>query len=123
MILDNIKNYLIEKEVAVEEEIKLNHDDSQNENVIVLWIYESIPIDMGSRPLIQVTVKNNDIGLAEEKCRVLYDVLYPPEQFAKQIVMDGMSVNVTPVYEPFFKEKEENGRYCFNFNIRVNTVR
>lgn len=122
MILDDLKAFLIAEELATDEEIQFNYDNLTT-NSIVLWVYGSVPTDLGSKPTIQIAVKNTDMLAAQTKIQAIYDALYPKDQFQNAIIINSKTMHIRPNQEPFFNEMDKQNRYVFIFNITVTQDR
>lgn len=122
MILDDLKAFLITNNLALEEEIQFNFDGSVG-NSVVLWVYGSVKTDLGSRPTIQIAVKNTDMLMAQTQIQAIYDALYPADQFEAKIQINNKPMHIKPNQEPFFNEKDAQDRFIFIFNITVTKDR
>lgn len=122
MILDDLKAFLVANNLATSTEIKFDFDGSTT-NGVVLWNYGSIPTDLGSRPTIQIAVKDTVMDTARTKARAIYDALYPKDQFQKGILINNKLMHITPRQEPFFNEQDASKRFVYIFNIIVNLDR
>jgi hypothetical protein len=122
MILDDLKAFLVANNLATSTEIKFDFDSS-TANGVVLWQYDGIVTDLGSRPAIQIAVKDTAMVTARTKIQAIYDALYPKDQFQKVIEINGKNMHITPRQEPFFNEKDASNRYIYIFNIIVNLDR
>jgi hypothetical protein len=119
LILDDLKSFITEKNIADAESIKFDYDGSIGENCIVLWKNGSQPCDLAHRPTIQVTVKNTDLSVSRLVSEEIFKALYPDEQYQKSIQINGKTMHVQVIKEPFYLEKDESGRHCYVFNVAI----
>lgn len=122
MILDDLKAFLVAENIDTATNIYLDYG-SPTGNCVVLWNYGSIPTDLGSRPTIQIAVKDTVMATARTKIQAIYDALYPKDQFQKGILINNKLMHITPRQEPFFNEKDASNRFVYIFNIIVNLDR
>lgn len=95
--------------------------ERQNANeCIVLWLYDGTPNVVARNAKIQITVKNKEISKAEKMSDLIFDTLYPKGQYNKAIEINSKLMNIKPLQEPFYNEKDQNDRHCYVFNINVD---
>jgi len=122
MILDDLKAFLIANSLATDSEIIFNFDSS-TDNAIVLWKYGSVKTDLGSRPTIQIAVKDTDQLTADIRSQAIFDAICPKNKFQESIIINSKTMHIEANQEPFFNEKDAQNRYIFIFNITVTQDR
>ena len=90
MILDDLKNFIIQNSLAKGKEIKYDYDASKGDEMILLHLYDSAPCNLARRSGVRITVKFNDLTEARETCFELHDLLFPEELFQKAVKNKGL---------------------------------
>lgn len=108
---------------GIELPINFNFSSERNEDCIVLWQYDGTPNMLARNAKIQITVKMEDMKAAEEMSDLIYSILYPIDQYKKVIEINGKNMHIRPLQEPFYNEKDQNGRHCYVFNVNVDYSR
>lgn len=119
MVLDDLKAFILEKGIVPDESIKFDFDGGLGENVIVFWNNGSVPCDLARRSTIQVTVKNSDLDASRLICEEIYKAFYPEELYQKSMSINGKTMHINSLKDPYFLEKDSSGRHCYVFNIVV----
>jgi len=73
-ILNEIRTYLINKELVSAAECKMNISD-QSDELVCLWIYGGYREVLGTSPSIQIKVFSKDAKTAEEKIFAIFKAL------------------------------------------------
>lgn len=120
-VLSEIKQHLVNKSIVTTAECKYNCADTSNEQV-VLWQYGGYGTDFGQQPTIQIKVFSATSTTAETKINAIYDELIANDTNKyKMINTTKMWINANQ--QPFFSEKDTQGRVIWIFNITVITKR
>ena len=61
MILDDLKNFIIQNSLAKGKEIKYDYDASKGDEMILLHLYDSAPCNLARRSGVRITVKTGII--------------------------------------------------------------
>lgn len=117
-LLEDLKNHL--KDNGVKTQINFNFSSEKNENCVVLWQYDGTPNMVARNAKVQITVKNSNMKKAEDLADLIFDILYPIDQFKKAIEINGKLMHIQPIQEPFYNEKDASGRHCFVFNVNID---
>ncbi len=119
MILDDLKNFIVEKVSADEQTIKYDCDSSKGEDIILLNLYNSLPCDLARRSSVKITVKNKDLELSRNLCFSLHDLLFPEDCFQKSIVINKKIMHAALNKGPFYLEKDSSKRHCYVLDITL----
>lgn len=87
---------------------------------VVLWKYDGTPNMVARNAKVQITVKNPNMLESEKTADLIYSILYPIGQYKKAIEINGKSMQIRPLQEPFYNEKDQTGRHCYVFNINID---
>ena len=122
MILDDIKNFIVQNALAQEDIIKFDYDASSGDDTILLHLYNNIPCDLARRSGIKITFKFNDLKIARDTAFALHDLLFPKESFQKSILINGKTMhsrlNNGPSYQGLDPSKRHN--YVLDITITYN---
>ena len=118
MILEDLKAHLISN--GIELPINFNYSSEKNEDCINLWLYDGTPNMVARNAKVQITVKMSDMKEAGSMADSIYDILYPIGQYKKVLYVNGKGMHIRPLQEPFYNDKDDNGRHCYVFNINVD---
>lgn len=105
------------------EDIYFNYNEPVNGNYICLWQYDGIHSSAGSRPQVQIKVKNSKMPVAESVINEIYAMLSPKGNYQKTIQINGKTMLVTPKQSPFYLEKDVKNRHVYIFNVDIITKR
>ncbi len=119
MILDDIKNFIVENFLAQEDEIKFDYDSSKGDNVLVLTLYDSLPCDLSRKSSIKITIKNSDLKLSRDTCFELHDLLFPEDCFQKSILINQKRMHAKLNKGPYYLEKDTSKRHCYVLDITL----
>lgn len=119
MILDDIKNFIVQNALADEALIKYDYDSSKGDEVIVLNLYDTLPCDLARRSGIKITIKFSDLKLARDTCFALHDLLFPEDSFQKAILINGKTMHVKLNRGPCYLEKDSSKRHGYLLDITV----
>ena len=61
MILDDLKAFITQNNLAQENSVKYDYDSANGENIILLNLYDSSPCDLARRSDIRITLKFSDL--------------------------------------------------------------
>lgn len=117
-LLDDLKAHLNKNGIKLP--INFNFSSEKNENCVVLWQYDGTPNMVARNAKIQITVKHSDMQKAQKLSDMIYDILYPINQYKKAIDINGKLMHIQPLQEPFYNEKDDNKRHYYVFNINVD---
>ena len=81
MILDDIKNFIVQNSLADEALIKYDYDSSKGNDVILLNLYNTLPCDLARRSGVKIVMKFADLKLVRDTCFQLHDLLFPADCF------------------------------------------
>ncbi len=119
MILDDLKNFIVQNSLADEALIKYDYDSSKGDDVIVLNLYDSRPCDLARRSGIKITIKLSDLELCRDTCFALHDLLFPQDSFQKAITINGKTMHATLNSGPYYLEKDSSKRHCYVLDITI----
>lgn len=97
--------------------------EKANENCVILWHYDGTPNSLGRNAKVQITVKNIEMLEAEKMAVLIFDMLYPKGQFQKVIEINGKNMQIRPLQEPFYNEKDQANKHCYVFNVNIDYSR
>ena len=100
--------------------INFNFSSEKNEDCIVLWQYDGTPNMVARNAKVQITVKHSDMKEAETLSDFIYSILYPIDQYKKAIEINEKQMQIRPLQEPFYNERDENKRHCYVFNVNID---
>lgn len=117
-LLEDLKEFFIKN--GIELPLNFNFSSEKNENCIILWQYDGTPNMLGRNARVQVTVKHYNMRVAEDLAVSIYDMIYPKDQYVKAIDVNGKTMHIRPLQEPFYNERDSNKRHCYVFNINID---
>ncbi len=119
-ILNDLKNFLVEKNLVSNDEVAFNFDDFLTDmNKLILQCKGGEFSDIARKTTISVIVKNQSMKEAENLANNLFDCFAPPKQYEKPLFINGKMMLIKPLQPPFYKEKEKNGRHVFSFDLKI----
>lgn len=119
-ILNDLKNFLVEKNVVSNDEIAFNFDDFLTDmNKLILQCKGGEFSDIARKTTVSVIIKNQSMNEAENLANKLFDCFAPPKQYEKPLSVNGKMMLIKPLQPPFYKEKEKNGRHVFSFDLKI----
>lgn len=119
-ILNDLKNFLVSNNVASEQEIVFNFDDSiKNTNVLILKCNGGEFSDIARKTTISIIAKNHLMQNAEEIANNAFLKFCPPKQYEKPILVNKKLMLIKALQPPHYKEKEKNGRHVFTFDLKI----
>lgn len=119
-VLNDLKTFLIEKNLADAENIAFNFDDSLNiSDKIILQCKGGEFSDIADKTTVSVIAKNSLMQNAENIIDNIFNAFYPPKQYEKPISVNGKLMMIKPLQAPLYKEKEKNGRHVFSFDLKI----
>lgn len=119
MILDDIKNFIVQNSLADEALIKYDYDSSKGSDVILLNLYNTLPCDLARRSGVKIVMKFADLKLVRDTCFKLHDLLFPEDCFQKAILINGKTMHVTLNSGPYYLEKDASKRHGYMLDITV----
>lgn len=119
MILDDLKNFIIQNSLAMGKEIKYDYDASKGDEMILLHLYDSTPCNLARRSSVRITVKFNDLTEARETCFELHDLLFPEELFQKAVKINGKTMHVKLNRGPYYQGKDQSKRHNYILDITI----
>ena len=119
MILDDLKEFVVQNELEKERDVKFDYDSTKGEEVVVLNLYNSVPCDLARRSSVKITVKNFSLVKVREICFELHDLLFPEDSFQKSILINGKIMHTKLNKGPFYLEKDSSKRHCYVLDITV----
>ena len=120
-LLEDLKAHLTSN--GIELPIYFNFASTKNGNCVILWHYDGTPNMIARNAKIQITVKHSNMRQAESLSDLIYSILYPIDQYKKAIEINGKLMQIRPLQEPFYNEKDDNQKHCYVFNINVDYER
>ena len=122
MILDDIKNFLVENAQIPEDSIKYDFDSSKGDDIVLLSLYDSVPCDLAMRSGIKITIKYSDLKLSRDMCFLIHSLLFPEDLFQKSVIINGKRMHVKLIKGPFYQGKDQSKRhnYILDFTITYN---
>lgn len=112
MILDDLRSFIVQNEIATEDIIKYDFDSSDGDDVLLLTLYDNMPCDLALRSSVSVVFKFHDLRQVREDCFILYSLLFPEDGFQKAIKINGktmhLKLNKGPLYSGFDQSKRHN---------------
>ena len=122
MILDDLKNFIVQNNIAEETDIKFDFDSAQGEKAVLLHLYDNTPCDLARRSDIRISIKYNDLEEARNTCFDLHDLLFPEDSFQKSIKINNKimhsKLNKGPFYQGLDKSKRHN--YILDITLTYN---
>lgn len=119
-ILNDLKDFLVEKNAVSSEEVAFNFDDFLTDvKKLILQCKGGEFSDIARKTTVSVIVKNKSMKEAESVANVVYDCFSPPKQYEKPLSVNGKMMLIKPLQPPCYKEKEKNGRHVFSFDLKI----
>lgn len=119
-VLNDLKNFFIENNIASDEDIDFNFDDSiSDKNKLILMCKGGEFSDVARKTTVSVIVKNHLMKNAETIINNAFDIICPPKQYEKPLSVNGKLMLIKAVQPPLYKEKEKNGRHVFTFDLKI----
>lgn len=119
-ILNDLKEFLVEKNAVSSEEVAFNFDDFlTDKKKLILQCKGGEFSDIAKKTTVSVIVKNKSMKEAESIVNTVYDCFYPPKQYEKPLSINGKMMLIRPLQPPCYKEKERNGRHVFLFDLKI----
>ena len=119
-VLNDLKIFLINNNLARENDIAFNFDDFLNaENKIVLLCKGGEFSDIARKTSVSVIVKNSLMQESESLSNSLFEAFCPPKQYEKPLCINNKLMLIKALQPPFYKEKEKNGRHVFCFDLKI----
>ena len=119
MILDDLKNFIIQNSLAQEECIKYDYYSSKGDNMVLLHLYDSIPCSLARRSGIRITTKFIDLDIARDTCFGIHDLLFPEDLFQKSVKINGKVMHIKLNKGPFYQGKDQSKRHNYILDITV----
>lgn len=119
-ILNDLKEFLVEKNTVAIEDIAFNFDDFLTDmNKLILQCKGGEFSDIARKTTVSVIVKNKSMKEAENIANTVFDCFAPPKQYEKPLFVNGKMMLIKPLQPPYYKEKEKNGRHVFAFDLKI----
>lgn len=119
-ILNDLKNFLIDKNVISSEKIAFNFDDYKfGDEKLILLCKGGEFSDIARKTIVSVIVKNKAMSEAEQLINKVFDTFCPHKQYQKPVYVNEKLMLFSPVQPPFYKEKEKDGRHVFLFDLKI----
>ncbi len=119
MILDDIKNFIVQNNIAQEECIKYDYDSSKGSDTVLLQLYDNTPCDLAMRSGINISIKFSDLKLARDTAFILYDKLIPEDNFQKSVAINGKTMHTKLVKGPYYQGLDASKRHNYILNILI----
>lgn len=119
MILDDVKNFLVQNSLVQEDCIKFDYDAANGDNTALLHLYDSMPCDLARRSGIKITLKFSDLKLARDTAFAIHDLLFPEELFQKSVSINGKIMHVKLNKGPFYQGKDSSKRHNYVLDITL----
>lgn len=119
MILDDLKNFIIENALADEDSIKFDYDSSKGQDTVLLTLYDSLPCDLARRSSVRITIKFSDLKLARDTCFALHDLIFPLESYQKSVKINGKTMHAKLNKGPFYLQKDPSKRHGYVLDITI----
>lgn len=119
-ILNDIKTF-ISQNISGISKIAFNFDDFNfsSDNVIILTYKGGKYNDIAKNSTISFFIKNSSMQNAENICYNVFYLFCPPKQYEKPLSVNGKLMLIKPAVLPTYKEKEQNGRHVFTFDLNI----
>ena len=119
MILDDLKNFIIQNTQASLDAIKYDYDCTKGQDVILLTLYDSLPCDMARRSSVRISIKFSDLKLARDTCFTLHDLLFPEDGFQKSTTINNKIMHIKLNKGPFYAQKDRSKRHIYILDITL----
>ena len=119
MILDDLKQLIIENNLVKKELIKYDYDSSEGNDVILLHLYDNTPCDLARRSKIKIEIKLKDLEKARNYCFTLHDILFPNDNFQKSIIINKKTMHAKLNQGPFYNGHDESKRHNYLLDISL----
>nr|DAF65608.1 MAG TPA: hypothetical protein [Caudoviricetes sp.] len=119
-ILDDLKAHLNNNGVNAPIYFNYSSESSKAQECINLWLYDGTPNMLGRNSRVQITCKCADMQKSQNMADLIYSILYPVGQYNKSIEINGKRMNLKPIQEPFYNEKDQSNRHCYVFNVNID---
>ena len=119
MILDDIKSFLLERNIIQEEYVKFDYDSSKGEETVLLHLYDNVPCDLARRSSIKITIKFGDLKLARDTAFALHDLFFPEDSFQKSIKINEKTMHAKLNKGPFYQGKDQSKRHNYVLDITL----
>lgn len=119
MILDDLKAFITQNNLAQENSVKYDYDSANGENIILLNLYDSSPCDLARRSDIRITLKFSDLENARNLCFDLHDLLFPADSFQKSIKINDKIMHVKLNRGPFYQGLDKSKRHNYILDITL----
>ena len=123
MILDDLKNFIVQNEIAPEEMIKYDYDSSIGDDVLLLTLYDTVPCDLALRSSVKVVFKFKDLRHVREDCFILYSLFFPEDCFQKAITINGKTMHLKLNQGPLYSGLDQSKRHNYLLDITVTYER
>ena len=122
MILDDLKQHIIDNNLLQEELIKYDYDSGEGKDVILLHLYDNVPCDLARRSNIKVVIKSNNLEKARNKCFNLHDILFPNDNFQKSITINKKIMHAKLIQGPLYNgiDKSKRHNYLLDISLTYN---
>ncbi len=119
MILDDIKNFLLQNSLVQEDSIKYDYDASKGDETVLLHLYDNAPCDLARRSGVRITIKYSDLKLARDTAFKIHDMLFPEELFQKSVNINGKTMHIKLNKGPFYQGKDQSKRHNYILDITL----
>lgn len=119
MILDDLKNFIIQNNLAQNGCIKYDYDSTNGGNTILLNLYDNSPCDLARRSDIRIILKFSDLETARNTCFSLHDLLFPVDSFQKSIKINNKIMHAKLNRGPFYSGLDKSKRHNYIIDITL----
>lgn len=97
-ILNDLKEFLVEKNTVANEDIAFNFDDFLTDmNKLILQCKGGEFSDIARKTTVSVIVKNKSMKEAENIVNTVFDCFAPPKQYEKPLFINGKMMLIKPL--------------------------
>lgn len=119
MILDDIKEFIVQNVFAQEETIKFDYDSTKGEDAILLNLYDSYPSDLARRSAVKIIIKYSDLKLCRDTCFAIHDLLFVEDGYQKAVKINGKIMHAKLNKGPYYLQKDTSNRHNYVLDITV----
>lgn len=119
MILDDIKNFLVENDIIQNNKVKYDFDSSNGDEILLLQLYDNRPCDNARRSGIKLIHKFFDLEHARQTAFVVHDLFFPEDGFQKSLNVNGKIMHAKLNNGPCYQGKDASKRHNYILDITL----
>jgi len=123
MILDDLREFVVQNEITPEDIIKYDYDSSSGKDVLLLTLYDNVPCDLAMRSSVRILFKFQDLRQVREDCFILYSLLFPEDGFQKSIKINGKTMHLKLNQGPLYSGLDQSERHNYLLDITITYER